>query len=1143
MLAKVFKRWGFPAPLRGLGHVFKRVGTWDENQPRDNRGRFSSKGGAASALAAVHNKRDYTIKDVVSAALGHDQKTVDEYYAAVEEANALVKEGKTTKRLHSKNGDGTGGYTKERLKVHKAIVDFYLKDADNAKPENGEAPTFTILGGKSGSGKSNFDTESNPKFGVYSSKKSVVIDPDKIKEYIPEYDPSKAYLVHEESAAIADKILSKAKAKGLNVVMDITLRSPQDRMVNRFKKAGYQTAAHYMYKSPKGALTGAVNRWNRKQVLLNPITKEAHVFNKGRLVPPDVVEGNRDNEKNFDRIAGKVDNWSVVYNESDLGFQGRKVASKQKTKKGPHLSLVFKDSKKLGYRPVAAEEIAKNVFQVSHGLLDDGVYFVDGGDNEDSAASAEAAVEVPVKKAKLLEVDDVGSLMKFHSTNGSGKLNDSLQEMGFDGIRLKKPYTANASPWVVIYNQKVLGKPKVKTLKYDLLGFLKVFKAGNPYHDASGHFSSKEKAGHRVSQAPLLAEQVSGGYKMTQTQHDAAVGKLKENYSKALSHGATHEEVVASMNAKGVHQHLIDAMKDPISDAESKAMKAAEKYAKYSKTMLAKAIETDYPKAYADYQDKLAKHGANHSETKKALKNCTGWVSQAKKYGADDAKISEMLTVADEKYQQSKQQAGTVTAATPTQSAPAAQNTSKATLDDLTRAATATKYAKKNTKAETEAMVESLGAQYYEMKDKHGANHSKTGAAWAEWNKAKNDLKTEYGVSQQHISDMSGQTKMKYEGTKKKIEAAKLAKQTQVKTDLVQAGKDLAAGKKVDYSDLNKQAKDLGMTDVDIMNHLNQGGAEHVIEQNNKKQQALDAIKSASAHLHQMSEKHGDSSKEVCDAYYKLDSAVDAAHGMVTATEVKQAKKDGKEHYKTQKEALEKASKAFGDAGATAKMYDNEAQSFEWRSQDPEFAKHGKAQIAKLSKDEKDTITGYTGSDFTNINKQVGKAGTAKMQGKDHTYLSSSVKESVKSMDAVFQKTTLGKNTKLRRNMAQKYLWEQLGFDVDKVENLTDDDLEQLKGRVYKETAYSSTSMSSGFTGNFQGEASKTGAATLMIRAHKDTKGVNAKSISLHSGEDEVILPRGTTYVIRGVKRGSTFSGVKFVFDVDVIGCFPDTID
>lgn len=330
--------------------MFASVLKFSPNQPRDKLGRWARTGGGAVSVGAVsaasNDTRGYKVDSVVRAALGNDAGTYKRYTQALKELDDDATNGLMTNRVHSVNGDGTGGYTSERKALHRKIVEHHFKDADNFRPEDGKKPKLTVLGGRGGSGKSNFDKERNKEFGVYSSKKNMVIDSDAIKEMLPEYEPSKAFLVHEESSHLANMILRRAKARKLNTVLDITLRSDQTPLVRRFKKGGYDVEAHYMHRSPEGSLRGAVERWNRKTTVYNPITKTSKEFDTGRLVPPQVIESNTQNEANFDKLAAYSSKWSVTSNTSDAGFtgvrRGKGAGSKKAELPWPGLASLLK---------------------------------------------------------------------------------------------------------------------------------------------------------------------------------------------------------------------------------------------------------------------------------------------------------------------------------------------------------------------------------------------------------------------------------------------------------------------------------------------------------------------------------------------------------------------------------------------------------------------------------------------------------------------------------------------------------------------------------------------------------------------------------------------------------------------------------
>jgi predicted ABC-type ATPase len=169
-----------------------------------------------------------------------------------------------------------------------------------AVPEDGMPPTFTILGGRGGSGKSWFKNK------VYDPDKAIVIDSDEIKKMLPEYKGWNAAQLHEEATGIFDKITDVAMSGGLNVVHDSTMKSTEkaNALVSGFKSAGYSVESHYMFLPRQEAAKRAVHRFLGKT---------------GRFVPPDVVLANTTNEASFDAVKGLCDKWSFRNNFVDHG--------------------------------------------------------------------------------------------------------------------------------------------------------------------------------------------------------------------------------------------------------------------------------------------------------------------------------------------------------------------------------------------------------------------------------------------------------------------------------------------------------------------------------------------------------------------------------------------------------------------------------------------------------------------------------------------------------------------------------------------------------------------------------------------------------------------------------------------------------
>ena len=264
----------------------------------------------AAAFAKLHDQADVSVASVL-AGFPEDTK------AKIDNVEAKLKGVKPTIELFKKDGK----YTPERLALHQTIIDKFLSPEKiaAARPADGTPPSFTILGGRGGSGKSSF------KNTVYDPGKAVVLDADEIKHMLPEYKGWNAFEVHDESGDLFDKITDLAKTNGLNIVHDATMKTPDKAvsLVHGFKSSGYSVAAHYMHLPRQEAAKRAVGRF-------------LGGGNEGRYVPVDVVLGNTKNEQSFDAIKPLVDAWSFRDNNVPRGQPPKLIAqSKGKTTAAP----------------------------------------------------------------------------------------------------------------------------------------------------------------------------------------------------------------------------------------------------------------------------------------------------------------------------------------------------------------------------------------------------------------------------------------------------------------------------------------------------------------------------------------------------------------------------------------------------------------------------------------------------------------------------------------------------------------------------------------------------------------------------------------------------------------------------------------
>lgn len=186
-----------------------------------------------------------------------------------------------------------GKWQSERKALHQKIIAEFMspQKIKAAKPADGESPTFTLLGGRGGSGKGWFKNK------VYDEESNIVIDADEIKKLLPEYEGWNAAQVHEESSDLVDFIVDQCREHGLSVVLDGTLKSSKSAIARTkaFKGSGFRIEAHYMHLPRQDAAKRAVARF---------------LGETQRYVPVDVVLSNTTNEASFEQVRALADAWS-----------------------------------------------------------------------------------------------------------------------------------------------------------------------------------------------------------------------------------------------------------------------------------------------------------------------------------------------------------------------------------------------------------------------------------------------------------------------------------------------------------------------------------------------------------------------------------------------------------------------------------------------------------------------------------------------------------------------------------------------------------------------------------------------------------------------------------------------------------------
>lgn len=273
----------------------------------------------AATFAKQHDQAGVTAEDILA---NFPEDTADKIRMSVD---ALAARQETSVKFKK-----DGAYDAERAALHRKIViegvtKKVLNEATGeledkhypgllspervaaATPKDGVSPTYTILGGRGGSGKSWFNGK------VYDETKAIVLDSDHIKQLLPEYEGWNAAQVHDESGELFDKITEMAQEMGLNIVHDSTMKSPEKALslVKGFKDKGYDVEAHYMHLPRQEAAKRAVERFLGK-------TK--------RLVPPQIVLQNTRNEEAFNAVRELADRWSFRDNNVARGEEPKLIS-------------------------------------------------------------------------------------------------------------------------------------------------------------------------------------------------------------------------------------------------------------------------------------------------------------------------------------------------------------------------------------------------------------------------------------------------------------------------------------------------------------------------------------------------------------------------------------------------------------------------------------------------------------------------------------------------------------------------------------------------------------------------------------------------------------------------------------------------
>ncbi len=200
--------------------------------------------------------------------------------------------------------DGSYEFTPERQALHDKIV----ADAVSGVPTSAD-PTYYVMGGGPAAGKSTMLKDS--KVSIPSKDKAVQVNPDDVKEKLPEWDrmqgdTNRAAYTHEESSYIAKRIQAAAFETNRDVVADGTGDSSVSSMSNKIKKArdaNYRVVGNYATVPTQVAIDRANARGART----------------GRYVPESVIRGTHAGVSDvLPKIASQFDEINLFDTTGDL---------------------------------------------------------------------------------------------------------------------------------------------------------------------------------------------------------------------------------------------------------------------------------------------------------------------------------------------------------------------------------------------------------------------------------------------------------------------------------------------------------------------------------------------------------------------------------------------------------------------------------------------------------------------------------------------------------------------------------------------------------------------------------------------------------------------------------------------------------
>lgn len=212
----------------------------------------------------------------------------------------------------------TGEYTQEREILHREIEsDPHYHDPAGRAPE-GTQPVARIVIGLPASGKTS-GLESL--IGPEAAKSSILMDNDRIKERLPEYNGANAGSLHAESSYIEHKILRRLVDERYNITHTVVGKTEKNvkGLIDLYKKNGYRVELYHMDVHPHTAATRAMNRFAETGRFVDP----RYIIDEVGLKP----------KQTYDRLKTEVDAYGQASTEVPPGSPPRLLEQAERSRR------------------------------------------------------------------------------------------------------------------------------------------------------------------------------------------------------------------------------------------------------------------------------------------------------------------------------------------------------------------------------------------------------------------------------------------------------------------------------------------------------------------------------------------------------------------------------------------------------------------------------------------------------------------------------------------------------------------------------------------------------------------------------------------------------------------------------------------